>query len=307
MHHENAPSEEPQELESPQARNKSNGSFLSEHSSALVVGSIALIGSVFYFSGSQYVDTLARTYGFAGDIGQSDLQKTMADGANVIFTGRFLPFLGGVLTIAWTLIAALDFITDPYRARAKLKRYKVTLRKVVNERETIGQAAENKKMTWFEEGLLGVVLLAGRFHIHRVSIGVSLLEILVDMRSVRSLLGAILLSLAAITSFWLVLTAGKLEAEREANAIAMDLRSECKRCRLFTIGGKSVVGIAVRQTPDGMIVAERSGASFIPTQDGVRISAPPLKTKQGIRPAKAYADDSGQAPAPAPHAPLSAS
>jgi len=307
MHHENASSEEPQKLERPQARNNSNGSFLSEHSSALVVASIALIGSVFYFSGSQYVDTLARTYGFAGDIGQSDLQKTMADGANVIFTGRFLPFLGGVLTIAWTLIAALDFITDPYRARAKLKHYKVTLRKVADERKVIAQAAENKKMTWFEEGLLGVVLLLGRFNIRRVSIGVYLLDILVDMRSVRNALGAILLSLSAITSFWLILTAGKLEAEREASAIAMDLRGECKRCRLFTVGGKSVVGIAVRQTPDGMIVAERSGASFIPTQDGVKISAPPPQKKQGTRPAKAYADDPAQAPAPAAQAPLRAS
>jgi hypothetical protein len=291
MDHENAPSAEPQELESPQARNISNGSFVSDHSSALVVASIALIGSIFYFSGSQYVDTLAQTYGFAGDIGQSDLQKTMADGANVIFTGRFLPFLGGVLTVAWTLIAALDFITDPYRVRAKLNHYKVTLRKVANERETIARAAKNKKLTWLEGSLLGVTLLLGDFNIRRVSIGADLLDILVDMRSVRSALSAILLSLSTITFFWLILTAGKLEAEREASAIAMDLRSECKRCRLFTVGGKSVVGIAVRQTPDGMIVAERSGASFIPTKDGVKISAPPPKTKQGTRPAKAFADD----------------
>jgi hypothetical protein len=219
MDHENAPSAEPQELESPQARNISNGSFVSDHSSALVVASIALIGSIFYFSGSQYVDTLAQTYGFAGDIGQSDLQKTMADGANVIFTGRFLPFLGGVLTVAWTLIAALDFITDPYRVRAKLNHYKVTLRKVANERETIARAAKNKKLTWLEGSLLGVTLLLGDFNIRRVSIGADLLDILVDMRSVRSALSAILLSLSTITFFWLILTAGKLEAEREASAI----------------------------------------------------------------------------------------
>jgi len=244
----------------------------------VVVALLATISAVFYFAGSQYLDTLARTFGFAGDIGEGGLQKTMAVGADVIFNRRFFPYYVAVLIIALLFISALDFLSASNRILGKLTEYSNRLQALKIKFDALKvRRRSSHDGSRIEQALIMVQMLSFFPRLRRLALGVAMLKLLVSARTVREALLAALLTCAALSSIWLILIAGELEARRQATEIANDLRADCSRCRLYSVEGASAVGIPVRQTSAGIIIAERTGAAFLPTGSGLRISELPKK------------------------------
>lgn len=244
----------------------------SEHFSAGVVLFLAIAGGLLYFAGAQFADAKASAFGLAGDPGDVGFQKTTARGAAVFLHGQALRYLAAIVTIVWIAIRVVDYLVDIRRLKKRAaelrRRYEplaVTTNKIRERLETDTSAAVRSMEFIF-------LLLSTSVAVFVLKYRVLFLDWMVSARDTALSIAAATVFIGAALCLILVIEAGGSEGRRTAIEIRSAVAGMCPACRTYSVGQRSVRGVAVTQSATNIYVAERGGLAVVPLTADLRIS-----------------------------------